>query len=378
MKILIVSGTTLNKGYGIERFIETLVTNQTFDKIEFYIIYPYFKKNEIFSLNKSNIYYVPIFVPIPTNWPGGRSMQILFFNLIVFFHIASNRLKYDIVHTNGEKGGLGLLAKKHGTVFTIHGYALDSFRNSKSSLKFLQRFMTLNWSLYASLVEKISYLLSAAPVQIGEFSGSRFRDWLPTKEVTQIQNGVKSANIVPGARKEIIKKYGIKENCFIALWIGGDPERKGLMDAIKAVEDKDNVILFIVGYKSTDLTGNNLKILGRVSKYELDELYSSADFLIFPSKYEALPFVVLEAISYGIPVIGLKKPYMEDIFGPEYSLLCGNSKELSEKVKEICSENDKTLIDIRKSVKEISLKFTSSKMAKEYLELYNKLINSKV
>lgn len=372
MRVLIVSGTSLKNGYGIEKFIETLATSRYLTDVDFSIIYPYFKKSEIFTIDGYNINYIPIFLPIPTKWPGGKTLQIALFNFTVFLKLIFNRKKFEILHTNGEKGGLAFLIKKKGTVFTIHGYSFDSFRNSKSSLPLFRRITILIWALYASIIEKLSYKLSQAPVQIGNSSGAHFRLWSPVTKVNTISNGVKMPDLIAGARGEIKEKYGIGEKCLIALWVGGDPERKGLYDALKAVEGQEKVVLSIIGCNPQTKVMDNVIVAGRVSADELHRWYSAADLLIFPSKYEALPFVVLESISYGIPVIGLKKAFMYDIFGSDYPLLCDDSSELSVKIKDI-AENVEFFNKMRDLVIGVSRHFTAEGMAQSYHEIYTRL-----
>ena len=48
---------------------------------------------------------------------------------------------------------------------------------------------------------------------------------------------------------------------------------------------------------------NNIHILGRVSRDELGELYSNAEWFILPSQHEGYGMVIAEAMSYGVPVI---------------------------------------------------------------------------
>ncbi|MCM1139835.1 MAG: glycosyltransferase family 4 protein [Muribaculum sp.] len=53
-----------------------------------------------------------------------------------------------------------------------------------------------------------------------------------------------------------------------------------------------------------------INYLGRVDHDKLPELYHSLDLLIFPTRYESLGLVGLEAMAAGVPVIA------SDIFGP--------------------------------------------------------------
>ncbi len=50
--------------------------------------------------------------------------------------------------------------------------------------------------------------------------------------------------------------------------------------------------------------GGWLTWLGSVPPHEMNSLYSRHDILLFPSRYEACPMTVLEALAAGLPVIG--------------------------------------------------------------------------
>ncbi|WP_022768258.1 glycosyltransferase family 4 protein [Butyrivibrio sp. NC2007] len=98
-------------------------------------------------------------------------------------------------------------------------------------------------------------------------------------------------------------------------------ERKGLQDIIPLLpevisicsDEGKNVTLDIVGdgpyretleelVKSNNLI-NNVTFHGQKSKAELPQYYSGADVFLFPSRKEGMPNAVLEAMSYGLPII---------------------------------------------------------------------------
>jgi len=97
------------------------------------------------------------------------------------------------------------------------------------------------------------------------------------------------------------------------LFVGVLDKRKGV-DILLEVWDKLNrdATLILCGPlgKDMDLNENlnknlnkNIKILGELSREELKTQYLSADYFIFPSKREGLPNVLLESMSFGLPII---------------------------------------------------------------------------
>jgi glycosyltransferase involved in cell wall biosynthesis len=57
----------------------------------------------------------------------------------------------------------------------------------------------------------------------------------------------------------------------------------------------------------------NAIFLGWIDAKKLPEIYSSADLLILPSKFDTFSCVVLEALSCGLPVVAYKSKGPKDI-----------------------------------------------------------------
>ena len=97
---------------------------------------------------------------------------------------------------------------------------------------------------------------------------------------------------------------------------GGDPFRKGLMDVIKSiplvVEEYDNVSFILTGGENVSKVQPECEEMG-IIKYvnfwgwikeeEKIKLYNSVDMLLLPSYNEGLPYVIIEALAAGIPII---------------------------------------------------------------------------
>jgi glycosyltransferase involved in cell wall biosynthesis len=61
--------------------------------------------------------------------------------------------------------------------------------------------------------------------------------------------------------------------------------------------------------------GKNIMEKGYVSHEEKDKLYADADVLLFPTLAEGFGLPVLEAMSYGVPVIASKIPVLTEVAG---------------------------------------------------------------
>ena len=64
-----------------------------------------------------------------------------------------------------------------------------------------------------------------------------------------------------------------------------------------------------------------IRMLGHVSKHDLDVLYRSADAVVFPSRYEGFGLPVLETQHYGVPVLSSNVTALPEVAGDGALLL---------------------------------------------------------
>lgn len=208
------------------------------------------------------------------------------------------------------------------------------------------------------------------------------------KTVEVIPNGVD----LQAFSKENRMPVKTMENEFRLLFVSRLIERKGLQDFLpqlfeikKECEKKGYCLkLFVVGdgpYRDTlesivknECVEDIVEFCGQKDKRELPEYYSNADLFIFPSHKEGMPNVVLEAMSYGLPIVmtacegsmelidgnGYAVPVIE--FAEKIIALCGNGKcrQMGAKSKELVSE-----------------RFTWKNMAESYLDLLNDIMEKR-
>jgi glycosyltransferase involved in cell wall biosynthesis len=116
------------------------------------------------------------------------------------------------------------------------------------------------------------------------------------------------------------------------LFVGRLVERKGvthLIEAVRRLPPESRPRLTVIGdgperasleaQTARDGLGDRVTIRGRVSEAELKDAYASSDVLVLPSildtrgDTEGLGVVLLEAMSYGVPVIGSNLGGITDI-----------------------------------------------------------------
>jgi len=135
---------------------------------------------------------------------------------------------------------------------------------------------------------------------------------LSEDDVEMVPHGVNIDWFYP--REE--RHSAVNEEKTTILYVGRLGARKGLDLALQALSqvDQPDIEFLIAGtgrHKShlqrlvIELElDDTVQFLGRVPDVQLPALYSSADVLILPSRYEGFGLVVLEAMACGTPVIG--------------------------------------------------------------------------
>ncbi len=171
--------------------------------------------------------------------------------------------------------------------------------------------------------EKELYELSDKIVSVTKYMKEFIMNYynIPEKRIEVIHNGIHISNPIEkkSEEKEKIKRsLGFSKSEKIILFSGRLDKGKGLYFLLEAfsevVNNYYNVRLIIIGEDSgCDKITNYLKsckgIWGKVTftgfvEYEFMEMfYHIADIGIIPSLYDHCPYVALEMIQYGIPLI---------------------------------------------------------------------------
>lgn len=135
-------------------------------------------------------------------------------------------------------------------------------------------------------------------------------------ELSIIPNGVETRSDARWADRsgDFVQLAGSYGSALRAIWVGTTGYKKGLDVAVAAARSARsrglNVSLTVVGVSAEssdvnlDSTEDWLVVRGTVPPGEVDALYRCHDVMIFPTRYEACPMVVLEALAAGLPVIG--------------------------------------------------------------------------
>lgn len=175
-----------------------------------------------------------------------------------------------------------------------------------------------------------------------------------------------------------------------ALFVGRFASNKGihlLMDTISELNKKgfeDKIEFYLAGkgplyekYNSSNSHGN-VHILGFVSDEELEHLYQNSDLFVLPTLFEGMPTVVLEAMSYALPVIVADVGATAELVSDSNGFLI--EKDNTEQLKNVIIQFIK-LSNTRKkelgsnSLAKVKKEFTWDTVAKAHIDLFNDLQN---
>lgn len=128
------------------------------------------------------------------------------------------------------------------------------------------------------------------------------------------------------------------------------------------LHDKGYKLYMVGDWKDHENIDKGIVSLGSVSRKKLSTLYQKGASLLTSSYYESFNFPVLEALSQGCPVIGLKPAIIPEL--RTYVNMSNNQKEFIKNMKAIKIKPDKVLIG------KLRITFNWKKYVKNLVRLY--------
>jgi len=373
MKILMVVEAS---GGGVGRHVLDLAAGLTERQHEVHIIYSPLRMDRLFSERKQSLAGVR-FVPYSLKRsPGPSDLAALKF-IRSYFKANGG---FDLVHGHSSKAGALVrlaTADLAPTVYTPHAFKTMDPGLSKAK---------------KALVAAAEFALG----QIGngiilvsqdEYEHARKLN-LPKQKLYLVKNGIK----LPGRSEstsvslELRKKYKLSEEAVVLGFVGRLVPQKAPEILFKAFEllalEHKNVYLFYVGQ------GPLLQLLQKkaagspvkdrvifAGEQDGSAMMSIFDVFVLPSRYEGMPYVMLEAQAAGLPLVSTKVGGIRDIVQPGrngYLVEVEDYRELALKLEDLVLDPHKRRLFGQESQARAKL-FTVEQMVRQTLEVYESI-----
>jgi len=296
-------------------------------------------------------------------------------------------MKFDVLHVHGHHYPTTWIAlkkcKQKPSVLTIHGmYSLASGDSHGKTI--LEE--TFNKTIFRSVLRNASAVIGLTPT-IVEYAKKYANHSGP---FYSIPNGVDLELYLKNlGKKELYRsKFGLPKDKTVIVFSGRYALVKGIIEMVEAsrhiLKEREDVFFLFVG--SGPLEGyvkeafkdlQNVKIIGWLPSDVVHEIYIASDILVMPSKWEALPITIVEAMAAhlhiiatpvgGVPETLVGYPYKTYIRGFSSEPIVGAIEEALNKAS--VGDNE---IEKQKAiayVKEFDWAHVASRVEKVYMSL---------
>lgn len=370
MKIAMIGQKGIpSPGGGIEKHVEELSTRLVKAGHEVYVYTrPAYVKKDLKSYQGVNL------VSLPTI--KSKHLDAIVHTFLATMHAIFSR-KYDLVHYHGiGPSSLLFLVKilRPGLPVTATFHCQDYYHQKWGA--FAQMYLKFGEYMCCKFADKVI----AVSHGLKEYAEKKYN-----RKVNYIPNGV---NVYPSLEaKEITNKWGLEAGGYI-LSVSRLVKHKGihyLIEAYNKIQTDKKLVIVGESVFTDDYTreikklaqGNpNIIFTGKQSGDTLMELFSNAYVFAQPSESEGLSVALLEAMSYGLPVLVSDIPENLEPSGEAgISFRSGEVDDLKEKLNYILSNPSRIKIKGGQAQERINREYSLENITKNTLGLYQSMLS---
>ncbi|MBX3040918.1 MAG: glycosyltransferase family 4 protein [Bdellovibrionaceae bacterium] len=208
---------------------------------------------------------------------------------------------------------------------------------------------------------------------------------IPPNKVSYLRNGIEHIDFKGDSRQrraELFRKYGIPESELVLVTVSRLVRWKRVarvVEAFKRANVKDSCLLVLGDGPDRDelmaqAKGHRIYFLGAVLNDEVKLFLSCSDLFLSFFDYSNVGNTLLEAISYGLPVITLDVGQTKKVIGPTNGILIPAGGE-----SEIVSSAAEAIQDLAADKKKYGkLSFGALAFSKLYLETWDDRISREI
>jgi glycosyltransferase involved in cell wall biosynthesis len=285
--------------------------------------------------------------------PYGNSLLGILKNILFF-----KPRKADVYHITGHIHYIGLKLPVAKTVLTIHD--LRILHDRKGLRRWIIKYLFFDFP-----IRRLRYVTAISDATKNEIIE---RTECNAEKVILIENPAFQATPVRKSKE-------FDQRCPVILQVG-TAFHKNIPNLAKAIEGL-NCILRIVGKldetQRLALTTIDIENVLDLDDLQLEAEYLNADMVSFCSIYEGFGLPIIEAQSYGKPVITSRLSPMKEVAGDGAILVDPeNIAEIRAAVKKIITDANYRNVLIEKGFENLK-RFDSSKIASQYASIYERI-----
>ncbi len=225
--------------------------------------------------------------------------------------------------------------------------------------------------------ERASILAADKVIAVSRYTAEQMQKAFGSVNVDVILNGIDTDFFCSDSkeRSEMAKRP------IRLLFVGNLTRRKGV-DMLPEIINKlgDGFELtYTVGSRDKDpfKDVSNMRSLGSLDQKQMKDAYCQADLLIFPTRLEGLPLVVMEAMSCGTPVISSNCASLPEMIDDGVTgRLCpvDDVESFVNAILELADNSNKIELMGKQAQKKARDIFCLKRMAAQYLDLFDRLL----
>lgn len=266
------------------------------------------------------------------------------------------KYKPDIIHLHSSKAGMlgRLVFPSKKIVYTVHGF--DSIRVAYRKFLPIERFM--------------QHFCSAI-VGVSEYDHRNLVAERITCNIHTVYNGLSRPDVSNMQTIEAMKRY---EKIVLCIARISSPKRHDLFIETARLLPQYGFV-WIGNRQDVPEAGlpDNCHFVGNIPN--AGAYCSQADMFMLPSNYEGLPMVIIEAMSFGKPVVASDVGGISEIVrnGENGYTLENNAELFADKIRSVLE--NKSVYDnfCSKSLEYYKSELTVDRMVAGYMNIYNKI-----
>ena len=337
------------------------------------------------DLENTGIHHHPVWALGSDGFIRSLTFAVASSLLLLLSHLKRTK-RFDIIHSHGDYAALADVVSSH----YCEAVECERLRRQKQDVALGEKLK--RWSM--RLLEKFVVNRTRGKPFIVP-SKQMKRDFVhhysaPSDKTFVIHGGVDSERYSPCNvslyREEIRHRHSLDVHTPMVLFVGGDWERKGLAQAIKAISYlaplKPNLLVVSTGDVSlfkkmaSDIgVAEQVLFVGR--SQEVWKYFAACDVFLLPTLYEAFGLTVLEAMASGLPALVSDKAGAAELIQDGYNGLLlkdpTDASEIAAKLEGLFL-NERFSKQLGAEARRTALQFSWESVAQRTVEVYKGIV----